>query len=262
MKLYVCGCRGSIPVSGKDYLEFGGTTTCYVLRRGDYAVVIDCGTGLRNAGEALRGCRAVDILLTHVHYDHILGLLMPGALPADAELRFFSAFDCWQGQETLCQALRPPFWPVTPQLGQMLTVRLPERIALREGVTAEFRESFHPDGGMLIKLQLEGKTICLVWDYERGCEDLEQWTKDSDLICYDGMYDEIEYPDHVGWGHSTWQEGCRLAQRSGAARLLITHHAPEHGDDWLREAEKQASKIFTNTRFAREGDVIYLGEEI
>ena len=94
MKLYVCGCRGSMTVSGKDHLEFGGATTCYVLRRGDYAVVIDCGTGLRNAGPALEGCRAVDVLLTHVHYDHIIGLLMPGSFPifpVNAEITSFGA---------------------------------------------------------------------------------------------------------------------------------------------------------------------------
>ena len=212
MKLYVCGCRGSMTVSGKDHLEFGGATTCYVLLRGDYAVVIDCGTGLRNAGPALEGCRAVDVLLTHVHYDHIIGLLMPGSFPADAELRFFSAFDNWYGEETIRQALRPPFWPVSPKLGQVLTVRLPERIALRDGFAAEFRDSFHPDGGMLIKLFFGESTICFLWDYESGCEDLDRWTQSSDLICYDGMYDDDEYKDHVGWGHSTWQEGCRLVQ--------------------------------------------------
>ena len=261
MELYVCGCRGSFPVSGAEHLEFGGATTCYVLRRGDYAVVIDCGTGLRNAGAALAGCKAVDVLLTHMHYDHILGLLMPGSFPADAELRIISAFDQWEGQETLRQFLKPPFWPVTPELGELVSVRPPESIALRDGFTMEIRDSFHPGAGILIKLKIGETSVCFLWDYERGCDDLDEWIQSCDLVCYDGMFDDDEYPDHVGWGHSTWQEGCRLAQRSCAKRLLITHHAPEHGDDWLRQAEKQSVEIFANTRFAREGDVIQLGED-
>lgn len=261
MDLYVCGCRGSFPVSGKNYLEFGGATTCYVLRHGDYALVIDCGTGLRNAGGALEGCRAVDVLLTHVHYDHILGLLLPGMFPAGAERRIFSAFDFWDGPEVLGQILRPPFWPVRAREERTITVRPPEQIALRDGFTAEFRESRHPDGGMLIKVKRGTKSVCFLWDYEGGCDGLEDWIRGSELICYDGMYDDSEYPSHVGWGHSTWQEGCRLALRSGAKRLMITHHDPGHGDDWLKKAEKQAAGIFSNTHFAREGDMIPLGED-
>lgn len=261
MKLYVCGCRGSIPVSGAEYLEFGGATTCYVLRRGDYAVVIDCGTGLRNAEAVLAGCRAVDVLLTHVHYDHIIGLLAQRSFPADAELRFISAFDNWYGEDTLGQLLRPPFWPIIPRFGQVMTVGVPGRITLRDGFTAEFRDSFHPDGGVLIKLTLGKQSMCFLWDYEKGCEDLESWVRGSDLVCYDGMYDDDEYPDHTGWGHSTWQEGCRLALRSNVKQLMITHHAPDHDDDWLRQAEKQSAELFANTSFAREGTVIQLGEE-
>lgn len=260
MTLYVCGCRGSDATSGRNYLEFGGDTTCYVLREGDYAVVIDCGTGLRNAGRILAGCGQVDVLLTHVHYDHIMGLLAPRVFPAEANVRFFSAFDAWGGADTLQRFFQPPFWPVAPVLGEMVTVHPPEQVLLRPGVTAEFRESFHPGGGALIKLRWGAKTLCFLWDYESGCDDLEQWVRGSDLVCYDGMFDDSEYASHVGWGHSSWQEGCRLARRSGISRLIITHHAPEHDDQWLLDAERRAQSLFADTHFARAGDEIQFGE--
>ena len=74
-KLYCLGCRGSHPVFGAQYLEFGGQTSCYVIKCEDYAMVIDCGTGLYEARELLSDCEIVDVFLTHIHYDHVLGLL-------------------------------------------------------------------------------------------------------------------------------------------------------------------------------------------
>lgn len=53
---HVLGCRGSWPVCGKKHLEFGGATSCYLIKDGDYALILDCGTGLYNAGALLRGC--------------------------------------------------------------------------------------------------------------------------------------------------------------------------------------------------------------
>ena len=47
--LHVFGCRGSMPVTGANFVEFGGETSCYILKKGDYALIVDCGSGLYNA---------------------------------------------------------------------------------------------------------------------------------------------------------------------------------------------------------------------
>ncbi len=258
---YVCGSRGSAPVSGPEFREFGGATTCYILRDGDYAVVLDCGTGFQHAGPILAGCRAVDVLLTHVHYDHILGFLWTGAFPAGVRPRILSGFGRWFGEDTLARFLSPPFWPVTPDFGELVTVRPPERFPLRNGFSAEFIDASHPNGGLLTRLTRGERKLCFLWDHEDGTVPVSDWVRGSELLCWDGMFDEDEYPSHVGWGHSTWQAGCRLARECGVGRLLITHHAPGHDDAWLRRAEERARALFPNTRFAREGDVIEFGEE-
>lgn len=72
-QLYCCGSRGSRPVEGKRFNEFGGFTSCYVLKTDDYALIIDCGTGLYEANNIILDCSTIDIVLTHMHYDHILG---------------------------------------------------------------------------------------------------------------------------------------------------------------------------------------------
>ena len=77
MKLTVWGCRGSLPVSSKDMLKYGGNTTCIELRLNDRTViVIDAGTGIRNLGKKLIKEPALNelyLLLTHSHWDHLMG---------------------------------------------------------------------------------------------------------------------------------------------------------------------------------------------
>ena len=63
-----------------------------------------------------------------------------------------------------------------------------------------------------------------------------------------------EYEKHKDWGHSTWEEGCRLAKAANVKELWITHHNPEGTDDLLRMYEKKAQELFPMARFAREGD--------
>ena len=72
MKVTILGARGSIPTEGKDMLEFGGGTSCVLVESGDQAVFLDAGTGILNAPDI--GDKAITILLTHPHLDHIIGL--------------------------------------------------------------------------------------------------------------------------------------------------------------------------------------------
>ena len=54
MKVKFWGARGSIPVSGAEYLKYGGDTTCVELRTaGGEVVIVDAGSGIRRLGNAL-----------------------------------------------------------------------------------------------------------------------------------------------------------------------------------------------------------------
>ena len=70
------GSRGSIPVSGSEYIKYGGDTTCLELRTKEgNIVIIDAGSGIRRLGNNLvqEGRKDLNILFTHAHWDHILG---------------------------------------------------------------------------------------------------------------------------------------------------------------------------------------------
>lgn len=248
------GCRGSWPVSGPEYREFGGATSCYILKRGGHAVILDCGSGLYRGKELLRDCSRIDVLLTHLHYDHLIGLLNWGVFPVPP--RLFSRFGSWYGEETLTRFISPPFWPYTQQ-AELHDVPSPGRVEL-DGVRVLFHPSNHPDGASILRLETEDGAVCAAFDYEHSAPFPDHMARECSILLYDGMYTREEYRRHPGWGHSTWQEGCAAARRSRAARLVITHHSPDRTDEALRELEREAMADMPGLRFAREGDILDL----
>lgn len=253
-QLHVMGCRGSWPVSGLEYQEFGGATSCYILKRGGHAVVLDCGSGLYRGKELLRDCDQIDVLLTHLHYDHLIGLLNWGVFPVPP--RLFAQFGNWYGEETLARFISPPFWPYTQQ-ARLHSVSSPGRVEL-DGVQVLFYPSNHPDGASILRLETEEGAVCAAFDYEHSIPFPGHMARDCSILLYDGMYTREEYRQRVGWGHSTWQEGCALARENPGSRLIITHHSPDRTDEALRELEREAMADMPGLRFAREGDVLDL----
>ncbi|MFN8760234.1 MAG: MBL fold metallo-hydrolase, partial [Tagaea sp.] len=75
----------------------------------------------------------------------------------------------------------------------------------------------------------------------------------ADLVIYDCTYTDAEYPAHVGWGHSTWQEGVRLVEKAGAKRLAIFHHDPDHDDAFMDAIAVEAERLRPGTLVAKEG---------
>lgn len=253
--LTILGCRGSFPMEGPSYVEFGGATSCYVLRSGDYAIVIDCGTGFCAAESALKGCTQVDIILTHLHYDHILGFLYPVGIPADAQTRLFVYSPDGQEPEDPLAYIRPPYWPITPAVGKICAARCDEPLQLHDQVTVHIAPSNHPGISAVLRFDTGTGSFCVVCDWEHGAHPLPQhMTNGCSFILYDGTFTDEEYRSRIGWGHSTWREGIRLAKERSIPRLLISHHAPDHTDSMLRTMELEAQKEFPATRFVRIED--------
>lgn len=256
--LYVLGSRGSWPVCGEKFLEFGGGTSCYVLKRGDYAVLIDCGSALCTGQELLAGCNRIDVLLTHVHYDHLLGLLNWNVFPQNARLRFFAPFDSWFGADTLIRFMSPPFWPYTPDMGTLVNVPSPGTAELEEGVLVRFHPSYHPDGACILRIDTPDGAVCAAFDYEHSGPFPLKLAEKCAVLLYDAMFTKEEYSNREGWGHSYWEEGGRVASQAGVGLLVMTHHSPDKSDLDLQEQERLAQLVIPGIRFARQGDVFIL----
>ena len=123
-------------MSGFQFLRFGGATSCYILRAEKHALVLDCGTGLYDAAPYLAGCAEIDVLLTHLHYDHILGLLDSSAIPSDARVRVYISGTYASNIQKLMDFLRAPFWPISKHIGEITFVACGQVLHLTERVSA------------------------------------------------------------------------------------------------------------------------------
>lgn len=255
-KLYVLGTRGTRSVFGKQYEEFGCQTSCYIFKCSNHAVILDCGTGLYNADNLLRDCNKVDIILTHIHYDHFLGLTKASVFNKDAEVTIYGTISKWFNNGDLNELFLAPFWPV--KILNYKTVDIKNDgtlIKLNENVSFKLYPSNHPNSTSVVCLLFGNKKIVMMSDYEyNGLEGLD-FISDSDMLFYDGMYDIDDYDSHVGWGHSTWQNAVDTADKYNVKQVLIVHHNPDYNDEKLLEMEKACKKEFANSRFVRVNDI-------
>jgi len=257
--LYALGTRGSRPVHGKDYEIFGGQTSCFVIKYKKHAVIIDCGTGLYDAEYLLSDCEIIDIVFTHVHYDHVLGLLDFSIFPKKARINLIGTFKEWLAYDTIADFYRHPFWPVQPRVGILCEITNDGyQYNLSDEIVLQAYQAGHPDKGNIINLTINGSKMCFLFDSEVNQGFNLDIINNCKYLIFDGMYDDVEYLAHIGWGHSTYQEGCRIANMKGPKELLITHHDPHNKDEVLLEREKKAKQLFANTRFLRAGDMFVI----
>lgn len=261
------GVRGSIACPGGSFLRYGGNTSCVEVRLGGHLVILDGGTGLRPLGEALAGEAPLegDILLSHVHVDHIQGF--PFFQPL---FNAANRFRVWAGNlaasdhtvsDVLCRYMATPLFPVPPQIfAAEVTYHdffAGEPLPLKPGLELRTALLNHPQGATGYRLQQGGRSLCYVTDTEHveGAPDSNvlKLIEGADTVIYDATYTDEEYPSYRGWGHSTWQEALRLADRAGVGRVILFHHDPGHDDAFMDRVAEAAERQRPGTLVAREG---------
>jgi phosphoribosyl 1,2-cyclic phosphodiesterase len=78
----------------------------------------------------------------------------------------------------------------------------------------------------------------------------------AEVMIYDASYTDAEFPTHKDWGHSTWEEGVRLADAADVKTLVIFHHDPGHDDDFMDQVAAEAAAARPGTIVAQEGLVL------
>ena len=263
------GTRGSIPKPGHHTLRFGGNTSCVEVRTAaDTLVIIDCGTGLHDLGQALMsaGKAAVSghILVSHTHWDHIQGIpfFAPFFVPGN-EWDIYAPKGLGQSlQDTLAGQMRYAYFPV--RLDQMGA-----KIRYHELIEGDFqlgdvsvRTQYMNHTALTLGFRLEADATVLVYasDHEPFSRNLAsgkgeilgqdrrhcEFLSGADLVIHDAQYTLGEYADKIGWGHSTVEYAVGMCRAAGAANLALTHHDPLRTDHALEE-------IIGNTRAAQSG---------
>jgi phosphoribosyl 1,2-cyclic phosphodiesterase len=249
MKVTLWGTRGSLATPGPETARYGGNTSCVgVYGRDGTVLVLDAGTGIRRLAAGLdASVRRIDVLLTHLHMDHIqgLGFFAPLYRP-DVEVGIWGpASSKLSLRQRLMRYLSPPLFPVSlRELPCALTLY---EVPCGEADIGEFRVSSalvcHP--GPTVGYRIadgDGNVLTYLPDHEPALGALtfpslpREWTSggqlaaEADLLIHDGQYDTDEYLGHVGWGHSSLKQMLDFGTLSEVRRLVPFHHDPSHSD--------------------------------
>ena len=280
MKVTLWGTRGSLATPGAETVDYGGNTSCVEVRGQDGTLlVLDAGTGIRRLGESVeREIPRIDILLTHLHMDHIqgLGFFDPLFWPG-LEVHLWGPSSTTLGLHArLSRYLSPPLFPVRLRdLPCRLTLHdaVAERRFSVGGLSVEAQLVCHPGPTVGYRVEGDDAVVAYLPDHEpalgaREFPEEDVWTsgfelaRDADLLIHDAQYSEDEYPRFVGWGHSALTHALAFATTTGARQLVPFHHDPSHSDaalDRLYQGVREVHDLPFILSPAVEGESFWLG---
>lgn len=259
MKFKFLGTRGSYPSQQREHLSYGGNTSCVEVSNHQNRLILDAGTGILGLDfDLYANLPRIDILLTHLHMDHIQGLAFFKPLFIKGlEIHIWGpggTIDTLRSH--LNRYFSPPLFPVPLR-------ELPCKLHINEIANSHFTiGSFnitsafviHPGPTLGFRIEHNSKTITYIPDHEPmiGSQNLykkDEWVsglslcKDADVLIHDSMYTKEEYPSKIGWGHSSTEHVIQLARRARVKKLFLFHHNPDYSDHFL---EKRLHRIKSN----------------
>jgi phosphoribosyl 1,2-cyclic phosphodiesterase len=271
------GARGSIPAPRAEMALHGGNTSCVEVTLSDGTeVILDAGTGITDLGRARGGgSKPVHLLLTHLHLDHIQGLMFfeplfdPGcSVRVNGPIAFGGSL-----LNRLARYISAPLAPIEIR-------ELPASVTFHDLPTGKFQlgpatveTAFVNHRGPTLGFRITDgdATIAYIPDHEPALgQELDgstpEWisgydlARDADLLIHDSQYTEEEYSGRVGWGHSATEDVVTFARRCGVRRLALFHHDPLHDDPMIRSmtqaAEAAADGVLEEVTAAREGEAV------
>jgi len=258
MKITCWGARGSIAVSGGEYVKYGGDTTCMEITssKGD-VIIIDAGTGMRKLGNKLlaNGKRDLSLLFTHAHWDHLMGF--PFFKPIYLKGTKISLYGCPYAQRSvqdiLAKSMAAPYFPVDfGQLSAEFTTQGVCDAAFSLGSVRVIPiQLSHPNQGLGYRFEEDGKSFVFLTDNEltlrhtggASYDDYLRFCEGADLLVHDAEYTQEQYQLTKGWGHSVYTDALRLAIEAGVKQFGLFHHNQERSDAELDRIVDDCNRI-------------------
>ena len=268
------GVRGSIPVCNADYQAFGGNTTCVQIRIQDTntIAIFDAGTGIRDLGkEYLQNDHHQDeifIAFSHFHWDHIQGFPFFGpAFIKNQKINILAMGEDRQQKnlkDIFRVQMREVYFPVQlDKMGANFNFMLLDKdMEIFRGAESGSKPTIviankhnHPGGAFGYRIEREGKVFVFCTDIEHGDEidqNVVRLAENADLLIHEAQYTTEELKDKKGWGHSSYEQAIQVAELANVKQLAITHHDPDHDDDFLSKMEKECQHRYKDCFLARE----------
>jgi len=275
MNIKLLGVRGSIPVTGNETSYYGGNTSCTVVQEEDWTLVLDGGSGIQKFSGTTSSTR-IDVLLTHLHMDHIQGLgFFKKLFDPAMEVHVWGPASGTQSLHArLSRYLSPPLFPV-------LIRDLPCKLSFHEienstfvigPFTIQSQYIIHPGPTVGYRIHGGHSVFTYLPDHEpalgqNGMIPDRKWISGMELasganvLVHDAQYTSAEYQTKKGWGHSSIEDTLQFAKLAEVKHLLFSHHDPYRTDSQLNELFanlKQHCDFPFTYEFAREGTEITL----
>jgi ribonuclease BN (tRNA processing enzyme) len=232
------GSGGWIPTSAR-------ATCCALVRRDDHALVIDAGTGISRLLESpdlLEGVERMDLLLTHFHLDHVVGLAYLPALPLAVPPTVHGPGDWLYGMPTtavLERLIGPPLFAVgldaltsgIEELGEQPLSAGPFEVAARV-------QKQHNDPTLALRVD-DLLTYCTDTSYDEGNV---EFARGSRVLAHEAWYSESAPREQAT--HSSAQEAARVARAAGVQHLVMIHVRPGADES---ELEEEARSVFASS---------------
>jgi phosphoribosyl 1,2-cyclic phosphodiesterase len=247
MKVKFWGTRGSIPVPGKDTIEYGGNTTCLeITLEGGKTVIVDAGTGIRPLGRHLSASEGdvdIHLLITHIHWDHVVGFpFFEPIYEPTSKISIDGFHTCMKGLRTPFEnKMGDGFWPIRFE-DLKADIRYLDTLShgplYIDDAVIDTIHLQHPQGGFGFRFREGGRTLVFITDNELkedawqggSPEDYAQFCRGADLLIHDAQYTPEEKKDRNGWGHSDYVTVLNLAMEARVKKLLLFHHDPSRKD--------------------------------
>jgi phosphoribosyl 1,2-cyclic phosphodiesterase len=280
VRIHLCGTRGSTPAPGRDFVRYGGHTSCLAVAADDASVpqlLLDAGTGIRDvtsllAGDPFRGV----IALTHLHWDHVHGLPFFRAGDRDdaqVSVMLPAQSDGTDALAALARGISPPHFPITPDqlrgdwqfagiepgridLGPLTLLAL--QIPHKGGRTFGYRVS---DGRRSIAYLPDhdpteaGPGPAGLGAYHETAMAL---AAGADVLLQDSFWYAADFDPAQTYGHAAAEYAVGLAAAAGVQRVVLLHHRPDRTD---AELDKLAAGLHDSpvpVTLAADGEVIWL----
>ena len=240
----------------------------------DTLLVLDAGTGIRPLGVALGADRPprIDVLLTHLHIDHLEGLGFFGPLwDPSLEIHIWGPASPTRSlEQRIGMYLSPPLFPIhlreIPSHPTFHDVPPDEWRIGPATVSADLIN--HPGPTVGFRIQEDDRVLAYMPDHEPalGVDDLAtaspEWVSGVgvaygvDVLFHDAQYTQDEYDVRVGWGHSSVEQAVTFARLAKVRRYVMFHHDPLHSDDQLDRMLGYAHELW-----GEDGDTIQMARE-
>jgi len=275
LRIKFYGTRGSIPISDPDFQEFGGDTTCISITNNitNQLSILDAGTGIRKLGKEVMSndnspdVKDIVITFSHFHWDHILGFPFFDPLyDTEKRITIMAMGENWPVKdlrEIFDVAMQTEYFPLKiDDMKARINFETPGKdVQILENSLIIGYKHKHPGGAYSYRIEWFDKilTICTDIEHEGTLDpDIIELARNSDLLIHDGQYTPEELERKKGYGHSSYAQAAQLAQEANCKQLIVTHHDPDHNDDFLRDMEKKCQQIFPDSFFAREGTEVVI----